>query len=257
MNEIIDSIPGVDRVDPSPPGAHVPEAERNNRVIAERIRSAFHNLPYKGIPKAVAIALAVRAAEQLNMFPAKGGVSSHLPPLALVKQRIPDYNHDCKFVTGAYVQGNTDTRPRNSHKARTIDGLYLYPKENRAGSHVIWDLATQETVGCVKVTALPVTDTVIRAVEQIAFNQGMMGLKIEDRNHVSLLPADWSAGVDYEEELLDQFDSDYTNKEQDDIEFNPRHYEAITPDELAYLAEESDDNSSDDSDEESEFPDSR
>ncbi len=30
---------------------HVPEAERNNRTIAERIRCAYHNLPYKAIPK--------------------------------------------------------------------------------------------------------------------------------------------------------------------------------------------------------------
>jgi hypothetical protein len=29
----------------------VPEAERNNRTIAERIRAAYHNLPYRVIPK--------------------------------------------------------------------------------------------------------------------------------------------------------------------------------------------------------------
>ena len=27
-------------------GEHVPEAERNNRTIGERIRAAYHNLPY-------------------------------------------------------------------------------------------------------------------------------------------------------------------------------------------------------------------
>jgi hypothetical protein len=32
-------------------GEHVPEAERNNRTIGERIRTAYHNLPYKMIPK--------------------------------------------------------------------------------------------------------------------------------------------------------------------------------------------------------------
>ena len=30
---------------------HVPQAERNNRTIKERIRAALHRLPYKKIPK--------------------------------------------------------------------------------------------------------------------------------------------------------------------------------------------------------------
>ena len=30
---------------------HVPEAERNNRVIKERVRAAFHRLPYTAIPR--------------------------------------------------------------------------------------------------------------------------------------------------------------------------------------------------------------
>ena len=30
---------------------HVPEAERNNRTIKERIRAAYHRLPYKAIPR--------------------------------------------------------------------------------------------------------------------------------------------------------------------------------------------------------------
>ena len=33
------------------PQEHVPEAERNNRVIKERFRAAFHRLPFKKIPK--------------------------------------------------------------------------------------------------------------------------------------------------------------------------------------------------------------
>lgn len=32
-------------------GEHVPEAERNNRTIGERICTTYHNLPYKAIPR--------------------------------------------------------------------------------------------------------------------------------------------------------------------------------------------------------------
>ena len=33
------------------PGEHVPEAKRNNRVVGERIRAAYHRLPFKVIPR--------------------------------------------------------------------------------------------------------------------------------------------------------------------------------------------------------------
>jgi hypothetical protein len=30
---------------------HVPEVERNNRTIKERVRAAYHGLPYKALPR--------------------------------------------------------------------------------------------------------------------------------------------------------------------------------------------------------------
>ena len=33
------------------PGEHQPEAERNNRLVGEQIRAAYHRLPYKALPK--------------------------------------------------------------------------------------------------------------------------------------------------------------------------------------------------------------
>jgi hypothetical protein len=48
MNQLQDSY-NV-QINYSNPQEHVPEAERNNRVIKEQFRSAFHQLPYKSIP---------------------------------------------------------------------------------------------------------------------------------------------------------------------------------------------------------------
>ena len=59
---------------------HVPEAERNNRTIKERIRAAFHRLPYKAIPKIMIRYLAMEQANKLNLFPVKGGVPSYYSP---------------------------------------------------------------------------------------------------------------------------------------------------------------------------------
>ena len=59
---------------------HVPEAERNNRTIKERIRAAYHRLPYKAIPWIMSRYLAMNQANQLNLFPVKGGVLSYYSP---------------------------------------------------------------------------------------------------------------------------------------------------------------------------------
>ena len=59
---------------------HVPEAECNNRTIEERIRAAFHQLPYKAIPKIMIRYLAMESVKKLNMFPNKGGISSYYSP---------------------------------------------------------------------------------------------------------------------------------------------------------------------------------
>jgi hypothetical protein len=50
------------------PQEHVPEAERNNRVIKERFRSAFHRLPFNKIPKIMFKILAMECGKILISF---------------------------------------------------------------------------------------------------------------------------------------------------------------------------------------------
>jgi hypothetical protein len=51
------------------PNEHVPEAERNIRVIKERIRATFHSLPFKAIPAVFIKELASESAKkQLKLF---------------------------------------------------------------------------------------------------------------------------------------------------------------------------------------------
>jgi hypothetical protein len=51
------------------PNDHAPEAERNIRVIKERIRATFHSLPFKAIPALFIKELASESASKLNFFP--------------------------------------------------------------------------------------------------------------------------------------------------------------------------------------------
>ena len=50
---------------------------------------------------------------------------------------------------------------------------------------------------------MPITAMVIRAVEELAYRQGIKSLKVTGKNKVPLLPADWVAGVDHDKELED------------------------------------------------------
>jgi hypothetical protein len=84
-------------------GDHVPEAERNNRTIKERIRAAFHRLPFKAIPRTMLKYLAMEHTSKLNTFPAKGGISPYYSPRVLLNQRPIDFNKECKFPFGAYA----------------------------------------------------------------------------------------------------------------------------------------------------------
>jgi hypothetical protein len=83
---------------------HVPEAERNNRTIQERIRSAYHNLPYAMIAKIMLRYLAMISTERLNYFPTKDGVSPYFSPHVILTGKAFDFTKHCKFSFGAFVQ---------------------------------------------------------------------------------------------------------------------------------------------------------
>ena len=84
------------------------------------------------------------------------------------------------------------------------------------------DLNTGHVIICQKVTEIPVTDVVIKAVEVMAHKQGFKNLKFKNRHGVIFLDADWLAGVDYEDEDECEEDADedeeYEDNEEQDIE---------------------------------------
>ena len=87
-------------------GEHVPEAERNNRTIKDRVHTTYHHLPYKRIQKLMIKKLVLHATKMLNILPAKGGISSYLSPYTLVTRRVVDYDRELATSFGAYVQAN-------------------------------------------------------------------------------------------------------------------------------------------------------
>jgi hypothetical protein len=221
----------------------VPEAERNNRTIGERIRTTYHNLPYKAIPRIMLKYLAMVSTQQLNLFPAKGGVSAYLSPHTLMTGRNLNYDKQCQVPFGAYIQANQENDPTNTLAPRTIDAIYLRPMNNLQGGHEIMNLRTGLMITQNTIHERPLADLVIRAVETMATEQGIKTLKLTGRNKTHLFPANWIAGVDYEDEYEEnknenneENDETYTEQTPDyntDVEMDdPNKYNTIDQDEI-------------------------
>ncbi|MGC9208134.1 MAG: hypothetical protein ACP5EO_13965, partial [Acidithiobacillus sp.] len=73
-----------------------------------------------------------------------------------------------------------------------------------------------------RVWKIPVTPVVMRAVETMAEEQGIKSLKLQNRRKTTFYPADWIAGVDYNNKNNDHDDEDdteYENEENNNIEY--------------------------------------
>ena len=62
------------------PQEHVPRAERNNRVIKERIRAVYQQLPHMRMCLKLLIAICTESTKKLNYFPAEHEVSKYYSP---------------------------------------------------------------------------------------------------------------------------------------------------------------------------------
>jgi hypothetical protein len=161
---------------------HVPEAERNNRTKKERIRAAYHRLPYKAIPRIMIRYLAMIQANQLNLFPVKGGVSKYYNPHMILNQTNLDYTKHCVMPFGDYVQADHESPKTSSNVTRTLDAIYLRPAQNQQGGHELMDLNSGQLISRNIVHEIPVTDVVIKAVKNMAYQQGFKSLKFKNQN---------------------------------------------------------------------------
>ena len=125
---------------------HVPEAERNNRVLKERVRAVYHRIPYDRLPRVMVIMMVTEAARKLNFFPAKYGVSKYYSPRMIMHHQNLDYEKHCKFSFGTYVQAHDEPQPSNTQQARTLDCIYLRPAANAQGGHECFHIPTNRTI---------------------------------------------------------------------------------------------------------------
>ncbi|MGC8483976.1 MAG: hypothetical protein ACP5OE_10085 [Thermodesulfobium sp.] len=118
------------------------------------------------------------STKQLNLLPAKGGVSPYLSPHVILGGRNWDFNKHCQIPFGAYVQAYQENAPKNTNDPRTIDAntndprtidaIYLRPANNIQGGHELMDLNSGRVITRPRVWEIPVTPVIVRAVEDMA-----------------------------------------------------------------------------------------
>jgi hypothetical protein len=126
---------------------------------------------------------------------------------------------------------------------RTLDAIYLRPAINMQGGHELYDLKSNRVITRARVTQIPVTNVVIKAIERIAKDQGFKTLKFKNQKGPIFHDADWITGVDYDDntpqdaEDNEAYDDD-ENEDPEDDENIDDEYDRIDEDELEDLIED-------------------
>ena len=147
---------------------HVPEIERAIRVIKERVRSSISSLPFRALPKRIKKELVRHAVGCLNMFPRRGGVSNHLSPRTLINGIPIKYSTQCRVPFGAYCEIHEENKPTNSMVSRTTPSISLGATGNLQGTYKFYSIKTEKVVVRHEWSELPMPDSVIKRVENIA-----------------------------------------------------------------------------------------
>jgi len=112
---------------------HVPEIERQHRVIKERARAVIQTLPYGSMPKRMRIALIQNVIFWLNNIPKVG--QDHSPKDLICGEQLLNYRTVCRIPFGAYAQVHDDQSITNAMASRTTGAISLGSTNNVQGTY--------------------------------------------------------------------------------------------------------------------------
>jgi hypothetical protein len=107
----------IDDYNLAPAGEHVPQAERNNRTIQERMRSVFHSLPFQAILSIMIKYLAVKYTQKLNYSPPKGCIPPYYSLDTIIHRRRLNYDKHCCIPQFSDVIAQTNLKKTNTPAA--------------------------------------------------------------------------------------------------------------------------------------------
>ncbi len=124
----------------------------------------------------------------MNSFPVKSGISEKWSPRELVSRTKLDAKLHCRAPFGSYCEMHIDPDITNTLEPRTNWAICMGPTGNLQGSYKFLSLATGKKVTRRKFTEMPVTDAVMKQVEEMAVKDGAIkGINFKDRKGLDLV----------------------------------------------------------------------
>ena len=189
----------------------VPDTERNNRTLQDRVHIVYHRLPFKVLPRAMLEHACMTRSSSQNVFPKRNSISKYFAPEIIVNRRMLDYQKHLQYSFGDYNQASYVVKPNsNNNIAQKIDAIYLWPCLTLQEGHNIMDLSMGKVVSRPKWTPCRMTKIVIKQVEDLAASQGIKSLKFYNckRGHMVPLPNDLLKGVGGQDEIQNLLEED-------------------------------------------------
>ena len=198
---------------------HVPEVERNIRLIKERVRAAMADLPYKILPNLMKKALLKLQVQWLNMIPRANGISKILSPRTIIHGTTPDFNVHCKIPFGSYCHVNDEPAPSNTTTPRTQGAIAMNNDGNIQGGYNFLSLSTGKELIRRDWTEIPITKDIIKQVEDIARKENNLDddedipeqfiFTHQDRTEIVDMPDNHPEDIDHQDEgAIDDESSD-------------------------------------------------
>ena len=225
LDEVIEKVCTLPLINHCVADEHLPEAERNNRIIQERFRIQYNRWPFKLVPRIMIRHLARRVCHDINIFPNKKGISTEFSPYTIMNRRNFNVKRECQHESGDFVLGFQDNKERkNTPMPRGVECIYLNPTKDMQEGHELMNLQTGELISRPFVKAAPMPQWAIERVENLGRAQGMKSLKFYNRKREEIFPSDpdIDTGVNWEENEYDTEEEningqDYDNQnDQDD-----------------------------------------
>ena len=188
-------------VDISGAGGHVARIERKIRIVKEKVRChvAYH-LPFMLSTVGIAM-LVLYCISRLNYEPT--GLRERGPsPREAFIGRKPDGKRDFRCSFGDYAQCTvTNTDP--GMESRTEDCVVMLPHGNRTGSVRMLSLKTGRLVNQDQFRILPMPESVIKRLNELALADG----RVKGKGEIYTKPTSYEQDSGAESDLPDTIDS--------------------------------------------------
>jgi len=140
----------------------------------------------------------------MNSFSVKSGISEMYSPREIIMRQRLDGKTHARVPFGSYCKVCEDRDITNTMAPRTIWAICLGPTGNAQGSYKFLSLATGKKLIRRSFTEMPVTESVIKKVAEIAArNKSPAGLSFKNRRGVEY---EWDIDREYEWDIGDEYE---------------------------------------------------